>query len=40
MIHEYFGIALDIVWSTVQEDVPELQREMQPVLEELVNTKF
>uniref|UniRef100_C6E6Y5 DUF86 domain-containing protein n=1 Tax=Geobacter sp. (strain M21) TaxID=443144 RepID=C6E6Y5_GEOSM len=36
LIHEYFGIALDIVWSSVQEDLPELQRDLEPVLEELV----
>ncbi|WP_224959877.1 HepT-like ribonuclease domain-containing protein [Geomonas subterranea] len=36
LIHEYFGIALEIVWSTVQEDLPELQKDLLPVLEELV----
>ena len=37
LIHEYFGVALDIVWSAVQEDLPELQRDLLPVLEELVH---
>jgi len=36
LIHEYFGIALETVWSTVQDDLPELQRDLAPVLEELV----
>ena len=39
LIHEYFGIALEIVWSAVQDDVPELKRDLAPVLEELVHKK-
>jgi len=39
LIHEYFGIALEIVWSAVQGDLPELQRDLAPVLEELVHNK-
>ena len=39
LIHEYFGIALEIVWSAVQDDVPELQRDLVPVLEDLVHKK-
>jgi len=39
LIHEYFGIALEIVWSAVQDDLPELQRDLAPVLEELVHKK-
>ena len=39
LIHEYFGIALEIVWSAVQGDVPELKRDLAPVLEELVHKK-
>jgi uncharacterized protein with HEPN domain len=36
LIHEYFGIALEIVWSTVQDDLPQMQRDLAPVLEEVV----
>lgn len=39
LIHEYFGIALDIVWSAVQEDLPGLQKDLAPVLEELLKNK-
>jgi uncharacterized protein with HEPN domain len=39
LIHEYFGIALETVWSTVQDDLPEVQRDLAPVLEELVHKK-
>lgn len=39
LIHEYFGIALEIVWSTVQDDLPHVQRDLAPVLEELVFKK-
>ena len=28
-IHNYFGIDLEIVWQTVQDDVPELKMALQ-----------
>ena len=40
LIHEYFGIALEIVWNAVREDLPELQRDLTPVLKELVHNKL
>ena len=33
LIHEYFGIDLDIVWSTVKKNIPPLKRAVQKVLE-------
>jgi uncharacterized protein with HEPN domain len=28
LIHEYFGIDLEIIWKTVKEDLPELKRRL------------
>jgi uncharacterized protein with HEPN domain len=32
-IHEYFQIDLEIVWETVQDDLPQLQRTLTAVLQ-------
>jgi len=29
--HEYFGVALDVVWSTAGDDIPELKKKMKKV---------
>lgn len=29
LIHDYFGVNLGVVWKTVQEDLPLLQKAMQ-----------
>ncbi len=34
LIHEYFAINLDVVWNTIQKDVPELQILLSPVVKE------
>ena len=28
LIHEYFGVDLEAVWKTAQEDIPQLQRQL------------
>jgi uncharacterized protein with HEPN domain len=33
LVHDYFGIDLDIVWTAVQRDVPELKRQVQRLLD-------
>ncbi len=33
LIHEYFGIGLDIIWKTIEEDLPRLQSQIQSILE-------
>jgi uncharacterized protein with HEPN domain len=33
--HGYFAVSLAMVWDSVEEDIPELRRRMQSVLEEL-----
>ena len=34
-IHQYFGIDLEIVWSIVKKDLPELKRNVELILEEM-----
>ena len=33
IIHEYFQVNLDIVWETVQTDLPTLRQQLQAVVE-------
>jgi len=35
LIHHYFGIDLEAVWSVVQRDVPELKTQIQIILDNL-----
>jgi uncharacterized protein with HEPN domain len=32
LVHQYFGIDLDEVWSTAQQDLPKLQQEILRIL--------
>lgn len=32
LIHNYFGIDLDVVWSVVENDLPDLQRYIEALL--------
>ncbi len=32
MIHEYFGVNLEIVWAAVERNIPELRRTVQDLL--------
>lgn len=34
LIHEYFGVDLEVVWKTVQEDLPMLRSSVQRLLDE------
>lgn len=34
VIHEYFGVDLKIVWTTVKEDLPRLKRQIDALLAE------
>jgi uncharacterized protein with HEPN domain len=31
LVHEYFGIRLERVWQIVEEDLPELKRQMETI---------
>lgn len=35
LVHQYFGIDLDEVWSTVERDLPGLKRTIEAMLQEL-----
>ena len=35
MIHEYFGVNLQIVWERVEQDVPELKQRVEAILKAL-----
>lgn len=32
IIHHYFGISYDIIWNTVEKDIPELQQWMEQIV--------
>ena len=35
LVHAYFGINLDVIWQTVQQDLPSLMQSLERALEEL-----
>jgi uncharacterized protein with HEPN domain len=35
MIHEYFGVNLQLVWGMVEKDLPQLERETETILQAL-----
>jgi len=35
LIHEYFGVRLDLVWKTVKEEIPPLKPLFENILKEL-----
>jgi uncharacterized protein with HEPN domain len=35
LIHEYFGVDLDLVWQIVKEDIPKLKKQILELLESL-----
>jgi len=32
LIHEYFGVKLDLVWATVKKNLPELEKQIHEIL--------
>jgi uncharacterized protein with HEPN domain len=32
LVHEYFGIDLDVVWNVLQRDLPDLKQRVQRIL--------
>jgi uncharacterized protein with HEPN domain len=39
LVHDYFGVNLEVVWKTIHEDLPPLIAELQSLIEELQTTK-
>ncbi len=35
LIHEYFGVDLDLTWEVVERDLPSLEREVEKILQML-----
>ena len=35
VIHDYFGVDVNIVWETIKKDVPELEQKIKVMLKEL-----
>jgi len=35
LIHEYFGVKLEVVWNTVKDEIPDLKPKFQKILREL-----
>src|SRR5690242_535804 len=35
LIHRYFSVDLDLTWQTAQQDIPELEREIVALLDEM-----
>ncbi len=35
VIHEYFGVNLELVWDVVREDMPALRDSVESILKEL-----
>lgn len=35
LIHEYFGVKLELVWGTVKDRLPELKKQICKILEEI-----
>jgi len=34
LVHDYFGIDVDLVWSIVEKDIPGLEQQIEKLLEE------
>ena len=37
LVHDYFGIDLEEVWSTVERDIPTLKRKVMKIIDDLKN---
>lgn len=37
VIHDYFDVDLDVVWSTVEQDLPALAKQISDILSRLLN---
>ncbi|MEM4312076.1 MAG: DUF86 domain-containing protein [Nitrososphaerales archaeon] len=37
LIHEYFGIKLEVVWETVKKEIPSIEPEFEKILKDLEN---
>jgi uncharacterized protein with HEPN domain len=35
LIHEYFGVSLELVWVTIKIELPELKKQILKILKEI-----
>ena len=35
LIHDYFGVDIDTVWLTVENDIPDFKEEIKRIIEEI-----
>lgn len=35
IVHEYFGLDLEIIWTIIEQDLPILQKQLQPMFDQL-----
>lgn len=35
VVHEYFGINIDIIWDVITNKIPELEKEVKKILKEM-----
>lgn len=35
-IHDYFGVNINIIWRTIQEDIPILRNQVAELIDELI----
>lgn len=40
LIHEYFGVNLDMVWEVIRKDIPKLKKQISKLLEEFKDKKY
>jgi len=40
LIHEYFGVNMEVLWKTIVEDIPNLKSQMSLILDELKINKL
>jgi len=34
LVHEYFGVDIDVLWRTIQEDLPRLKSQIKTIISE------
>jgi len=39
LIHVYFGVDIEVVWQTLQDDLPPLQESMKKIMYDLGNER-
>lgn len=35
IIHEYFGVRLELIWETIKKDIPRIKPEFEKILKDI-----